>query len=134
MRNHAIGFRWAVSALQALQEIIEDWLIEFFEDSFLLDAFTHRMTIMPRDFDFLSRLRYRYDQLLVPGLVSDHRMHDILTLPSLHPHALPIQPIEVVHDRGTRSQSRRREEGQSPTQSLSQPPSPFLFQSPSQSP
>ena len=51
-----IEFWWAVSALQALQEITEDWLIEFFEDSFLLAAFTHRMTIMPRDFDVLHRL------------------------------------------------------------------------------
>ena len=79
-----------MSALQALQEITEDWLIEFFEDSFLLAAFTHRMTIMPRDFEVLRRLRYRYDQLLVPGLVNDRRMRDILTVPPFHPRAQPV--------------------------------------------
>ena len=116
-----IGFRWAVSALQALQEITEDWLIEFFEDSFLLAAFTHRMTIMPRDFEVLRRLRYRYDQLLVPVLVSDRRMRDILTVPPLHPRTRPVQPVEVIHDRDTRSQSRRIE---------LQKKGPFLFHSP----
>ena len=84
-----IDFWWAVSALQALQEITEDWLIEFSEDSVLLAAFTHRMTIMPRDFEVLRRLRCRYDQLLVPMLVSDRRMHD--TVPPLHPRARPVQ-------------------------------------------
>lgn len=85
-----IGFRWAVSALQALQKITEDWLIEFFEDSFLLAAFTHRMMIMPRDFEVLLKLRYRYDQILVPGLVSDCHMRDILTVLPLHSHARPV--------------------------------------------
>lgn len=105
-----IGFRWAASALLCLQEITEDWLIEFYEDSYVLAAFAHRLTIMPRDFEVLCRLRYRYDQLLLPGLVSNSRMREILTVLPLHPRARPVEPFQAVHDRDTRSQCKRTEE------------------------
>lgn len=105
-----IGFRWAASALLCFQEITEDWLIEFYEDSYVLAAFAHRLTIMPRNFEVLRRLRYRYDQLLLPGLVSDTRMREILTVPPLHPRTRPVEPFQAVHDRDTRSQGRRTEE------------------------
>ncbi len=105
----SIGLRWNASGLLCLQEIAEDWLIEFFEDSYVLAAFAHRLTIMPRDFDVLRRLRYRYDQLLVPGLVSDRRMRDILTVPPLHPRSRVAEPSQAVHDRATRSQCQRRQ-------------------------
>ena len=49
----SIGLRWNASALLCLQEIAEDWLIEFFEDSYILAAFTHTLTIMPWYFDVL---------------------------------------------------------------------------------
>ena len=48
-----IGFRWTSSALLCLQEISEDWLIEFFEDSYVLATFAYRRTIMPWDFKVL---------------------------------------------------------------------------------
>ena len=65
---------------------------------------------MPRDFHILRRLRYRYDQLLGPGFVSDRRTRDILTVPPLHPRAASVGPSQAVHNRHTRSQSRRRGE------------------------
>ena len=105
-----IGFRWAASALLCLQEITEDWLIEFFEDSYLLAAFAHRLTIMPRDFEVLRRLRYRYDQLLLLDSMSDRRMRDILIVLPLHPRAQPVEPFLAVHHRDTRSQCRRTQE------------------------
>ena len=81
-----IGFCWTAFALLCLQEISEDWLIEFFEDSYLLAAHAHRLTIMQRDYEILRRLRYRYDQLLLPGQVSDARTLEILTVLPLRPH------------------------------------------------
>ena len=56
-----IGMRWIESALMCLQEITEDYMIEFFEDAYLLVGHAHRLTIQPRDFDILHRVRYKYD-------------------------------------------------------------------------
>ncbi|MCO5551380.1 hypothetical protein L7F22_004882 [Adiantum nelumboides] len=53
------NIRWTASRLLCLQEVVEDWLVEFFEDSYLLAAFAHRLTIFPKDFEVLRRLRYR---------------------------------------------------------------------------
>ena len=79
--QRSIGMQWTASGLLCLQEIAEDWLVEFFEDLYVLAAFAHRLTIFPRDFNVLRRLRYRYDQLLVPSFAMDRRMQEILTVP-----------------------------------------------------
>ena len=51
--NNRIRFRWTPSALLCLQEALEDWMVEFFEDAYFLSAHAHRMTIQPRDFNTL---------------------------------------------------------------------------------
>ncbi|MCO5581734.1 hypothetical protein L7F22_035623 [Adiantum nelumboides] len=53
-----IKMRWANSALLCLQEIAEDYLVEFFSDGYILAAHAHRVTIMQRDSDTLRRLRF----------------------------------------------------------------------------
>ena len=85
-------------------------MIEFFEDAYLLAGHAYRLTIQPRDFDILHRVRYRYDQLLIPGDFVDNRTRDILTLPPLFPHAETVQRAPLVHSRNTRSQTIRIDE------------------------
>ena len=106
------NIRWTASGLLCLQEVAEDWLVAFFEDSYLLAAHAHRLTIFPRDFEVLRRIRYRYDQLLVPGAGIDRRAQEILTVPPLHPRARVAEPSQAVHDRATRSLIQRRQAAQ----------------------
>ena len=40
-----IGMRWTTSMLMSLQEFTEDFMIEFFEDAYLLVGHAHRLTI-----------------------------------------------------------------------------------------
>ena len=86
-------------------------MIEFFEDAYLVASHAHRLTIQPRDFDILRRVRYKYDQLLIPGDFVDNRTRDILTLLPLFPRAATVQRAPLVHSRNTRSQTIRRDEG-----------------------
>ena len=106
------NLRWTASGLLCLQEVAEDWLVAFFEDSYLLAAHAHRLTIFPRDFEVLRRIRYRYDQLLVPGVGIDRRAQEILTVPPLHPRARVAEPSQAVHNRATRSLIQRRQAAQ----------------------
>ena len=48
-----IRFHEMPSALLCLQESLEDWVREFFEDAYFLSAHAHRMTIQPMDFNTL---------------------------------------------------------------------------------
>lgn len=43
-KRDGILFRWKASALFCLQEAIEDWMIEFFLDSYVLADHAHRVT------------------------------------------------------------------------------------------
>ena len=100
--------RWTASApLMCLQEITENYMIEFFKDAYLLAGHAHRLTIQPRDLDILCRVRYRYDQLLIPGDIVDNRSRDILTLPPVFPHAATVQRAPLVHSRNTDLRSKR---------------------------
>ncbi|MCO5611166.1 hypothetical protein L7F22_065416 [Adiantum nelumboides] len=117
-----VGMRWTASALLCLQELAEDYIIEFFNDAYILAAHAHRLTIMPRDFDSLRRLRFRYDQLLQPGPIRDDRTMRILTVPPLHPRARQEEGSGAAHSRSTRSQVETQPP--SPTQDEPQPPTP----------
>ena len=48
--NNRIRFRWTPSALLCLQEAVEDWMIEFFVDGYVLVAYAHRAIVTNKDF------------------------------------------------------------------------------------
>ena len=86
--RNGILFRWKASALFCLQEAAEDWMIEFFLDSYVLAAHAHRVTVMNKDFFSLAALRFRYDKLLTPVTFTDARMVQILDM-------RPVQKIRI---------------------------------------
>ena len=64
-----------------IQEAAEDFLIDFFNDSYIAVAFAHRVTLMIPDFGLVTRLRYRFDKGLVPNpVVVDRKVYDILNI------------------------------------------------------
>ncbi|MCO5600838.1 hypothetical protein L7F22_054953 [Adiantum nelumboides] len=100
--------QWASSALLCLQEIAEDDLVGFFSDGYILISHAHRVTIMPRDFDTLQRLRFRFDQLLQPIPLRDMRTMNILNITPLHPCAQQTEPTRAnLNKRSTRSRVKR---------------------------
>mmetsp|Transcript_11716 Transcript_11716/g.28874 ORF Transcript_11716/g.28874 Transcript_11716/m.28874 type:complete len:141 (+) Transcript_11716:281-703(+) len=59
-QNHAQGgymYRWQHTALLALQEAAEDYLVHLFEDSNLCAIHAKRVTIMVRDLRLARRIR-----------------------------------------------------------------------------
>lgn len=54
--NH-VGLRWQSSALLALQEATEAYLVHLFEDSNLCALHAKRVTIMQRDMQLVRRIR-----------------------------------------------------------------------------
>ncbi|GAA6042604.1 hypothetical protein JCM8097_003153 [Rhodosporidiobolus ruineniae] len=55
--GQAVGLRWQSSALLALQEATEAYLIHLFEDSNLCALHAKRVTIMQRDMQLVRRIR-----------------------------------------------------------------------------
>ncbi|GAA5905774.1 hypothetical protein JCM6882_000455 [Rhodosporidiobolus microsporus] len=53
----AVGLRWQSSALLALQEATEAYLVHLFEDSNLAALHAKRVTIMQRDMQLVRRIR-----------------------------------------------------------------------------
>ncbi|KAK1133977.1 Histone H3.1 [Melipona quadrifasciata] len=53
--------RIQVSALQALQEATEAYIVQFFEDCILLTQHANRVTLQVRDMILMRRLRGRDD-------------------------------------------------------------------------
>ncbi|ETW83989.1 hypothetical protein HETIRDRAFT_312479, partial [Heterobasidion irregulare TC 32-1] len=51
------GLMWQSSALQALQEATEAYLVHLFEDANLCAIHAKRVTIMPRDIQLARRIR-----------------------------------------------------------------------------
>ncbi|MCO5553089.1 hypothetical protein L7F22_006610 [Adiantum nelumboides] len=100
--------RWASSALLCLQEIPEDYLMEFFSDGYILAAHAHRVTIMPQNFDTLQRLRFHFNQLLQPVPIRDMRTMNILNIPPLYPCARQTEPTRAnLNSKSTRSRVKR---------------------------
>eukprot|EP00455_Lapot_gusevi_P000495 TRINITY_DN10225_c0_g3_i3.p1 TRINITY_DN10225_c0_g3~~TRINITY_DN10225_c0_g3_i3.p1 ORF type:complete len:144 (+),score=1.41 TRINITY_DN10225_c0_g3_i3:105-536(+) len=53
--------RWQASALEALQEAAEDYLVKLFEDAYLCTLHGKRVTLMPKDLQLARRIRgYSY--------------------------------------------------------------------------
>ncbi|BGP15564.1 hypothetical protein JCM10213_001345 [Rhodosporidiobolus nylandii] len=55
--HHGVGLRWQSSALLALQEATEAYLVHLFEDSNLCALHAKRVTIMQRDMQLVRRIR-----------------------------------------------------------------------------
>ncbi|XP_074633077.1 uncharacterized protein LOC141891925 isoform X2 [Acropora palmata] len=55
--------RWQITALFALQESAEAFLVRLFEDSNLCAIHAKRVTVMPRDMQLARRIRGRQDGL-----------------------------------------------------------------------
>ena len=51
--------RFQASAIEALQEATESFLVQMFEDSYLLALHANRVTLMPKDIKLIRRI-YRY--------------------------------------------------------------------------
>ncbi|EPQ27112.1 uncharacterized protein PFL1_05394 [Pseudozyma flocculosa PF-1] len=58
-----VGLRWQSSAILALQEATEAYLVSLFEDANLCAIHGKRVTIMQRDIQLARRLRGRWDGL-----------------------------------------------------------------------
>ncbi|MCO5605945.1 hypothetical protein L7F22_060131 [Adiantum nelumboides] len=69
------------TAIACLQEACEDYLIEYFNDTVILAAHAHRVTIMPKDMTSLSMLRHCYEQFRYMPSFVDKKMKDILLVP-----------------------------------------------------
>ena len=52
---------WQTSAIQALQEAAEAYLVGLFEDTNIVALNSKRVTIMPRDMQVVRRIRGRND-------------------------------------------------------------------------
>lgn len=53
----AVGLRWQSSAIQALQEAAEAYLVHLFEDANLCAIHAKRVTVMQRDIQLARRIR-----------------------------------------------------------------------------
>ena len=78
---------------------------KYFEDSMLVAAHAHRVTLMVKDFNTLSRVRWRYDKLLHPVEWQDFRMRDILLIPSTRKSKVD----EVTHSKNIRGKAAYKE-------------------------
>ena len=59
-QDFKVNLRFQASALMALQEASEAYLVRWFEDLQILAIHGNRVTILPRDVGVLKRLRYKW--------------------------------------------------------------------------
>ncbi|MCO5573926.1 hypothetical protein L7F22_027704 [Adiantum nelumboides] len=69
--------------MRCLHQAAKDFLVEFFQDSYVLTTHAHRVTVMPWDINSLKLLRFRSIQKLVAAweaLTQDNVWEDMLIL------------------------------------------------------
>ena len=105
-----------------LHEAAEDFLIEFFQDCYVLTVHAHRSTLMPRDFNSLRLLRFWYDKTLEPVEISDTKMDNILHIPPLgkvkvtdesltaHQYSTRLNAAQHVHNEERERELQREDE------------------------
>ena len=106
------GSRWYYTALACIQAAAEDYCIEYFNDTCIIAANAHRVTIMNRDMSSLAMLRQRYENFIHHPTSVDKKMRDILlVLPTAPNSQLKIEEVrkEDVHGRKTRLNEERVE-------------------------
>ncbi len=59
LNSHPSGnqFRWQQASIECLQEAAEAYLIHFMSDAYLCSLHSKRVTLMPKDFFLIKRLR-----------------------------------------------------------------------------
>ena len=88
----------------------EDFLEKYFEDSMLVAAHAHRVTLMVKDFNTLSRVRWRYDTLVHHVEWQDFKMRDILLIPPTRKSRVDeVKVVEVTHSKNTRGKATYEE-------------------------
>ena len=104
--------RWYDTALSCIQEAAEDYIIEYFNDTCILAANAHRVTVMDRDMASLGMLRKRYENFMYQSNVRDKKMRDILLISPVNPRpGITIEEIkpEDIHDKNTRLNEEKKE-------------------------
>ena len=83
---------------------------KYFEDAMLVAAHAHRVTLMVKDFNTLSRVRWRYDKLVHPVEWQDFKMRDILLIPPTRKSKVDeVKVVEVTHTKNTRGKAAYEE-------------------------
>ena len=105
-----ISFKWNTTSILCLQELAEDFLEKYFEDATLVAAHAHRVTLMVKDFNTLSRVRWRYDKLVHHVEWQDFKMRDILLIPPTRKSKVDeVKVVEVTHSKNTRGKATYEE-------------------------
>ena len=74
--------------------------MKFFEDAMLVAAHAHRVTLMAKDFNTLSRVIWRYDKPVHPVEWQDIKMRDILLIPPTRKSKVDeVKVVEVTTQR-----------------------------------
>ena len=110
--RHMPGSRWYYTALACIQDAVEGYCIEYFNDTCILAANARRVTIMNRDMTSLAKIRQRYENFIHHPTSVDKKMRDILlVLPTALRSELKIEEVreEDVHSRKTRLNEERVE-------------------------
>ncbi len=56
-RVNGSDFRWQQAAMECLQEASEAYVVSFLSDAYLCSIHAKRVTLMPRDFQLIKRIR-----------------------------------------------------------------------------
>ena len=91
--------------------MVEDFLEKYFEDAMLVAAHAHRVTLMVKDFNTLSRVRWwRSDKLVHHVEWQDFKMRDILLIPPTRKSRVDeVKVVEVTHSKNTRGKAAYEE-------------------------
>lgn len=107
------NLKWYSTGLDCLQCAAEDYLMEWFVDTMMLAAHAHRVTILARDMNSLSFLRFRFDKMIHPVDFIDKQMRDILLIPPARKTNQEIRIEEVtqgdIHAKTTRANEMKKE-------------------------
>ena len=74
-------FRWQSGAILCVHEALEDFMVDFLNDSNICAAHARRVTLMDKDMVVVSRVRYRFDSILRPLPMTDMKALKILSVP-----------------------------------------------------
>lgn len=92
-----MNIRWYTTPLDCLRCVVEDYLIEWFIDTFQLASHSCRVTTLKRDMAALKMLRCRFDKLVHPVDFSDEQIKEIL-LVSLARKSTIVKIEEIIED------------------------------------
>ena len=74
-------FKWQSGAILCLHEALENFMIDFLNDSNICATHARRVILMDKDMVVVSRVRYRFDTILRPLSMRDIKALKILSIP-----------------------------------------------------